>query len=146
MANKTIQLKDSDGNNLYPIDYPNSSGTYTPSITATNTGFAVSNIAFNYYLTRDFLFINGRFNITNAGTGNSSILISYPSGVTGKNMGVGTVGMLQTNSGTDGWNGNYLVRASSTTQCSIVMGAGGNFILPSIGIGYCNVFALIPRA
>ena len=116
---------------------------YTPTITAPNaTGFTVANISFIYKATPDFLYISGRFQITNKGTGDSAIGITYPSGITCAAMGVGAVGMVLINNTT---NEQFSLRADVTDTMWIQVGAGGTNANQKIGNVYVLVWAIIPR-
>ena len=116
---------------------------YTPSITAPNaTGFTVANISFSYMLTSDFLYITGRFQITNKGTGDSAIGITYPDGISCVGAGVGSVGAVYPNIET---NVQLSLRADSANGMWIQVGAGGVNANQKIGNVYVCVWALIPR-
>lgn len=112
--------------------------SYVPTITG-NTNLAYNNVNFTYTKMGRFLFISGRLQITNAGTGSNYLTISLPSGMTALNMGLGSCGVCTTSSAT--------YRALST-RCTggttfIVQVGAGAYSLPDIGTGYVMVSALV---
>lgn len=119
---------------------------YTPTIGWSNgASITVANVGFGYARIGNFLFISGRFNITDKGSpGNTSLTISLPSGYTPHaNPAVGCFGNIVP-FGTASIT-NLMVRASST-GISIYRGASGDYSSGVIVNGYYAMFALIPIA
>lgn len=110
--------------------------SYTPSITASSTGFAVNNISFMYYVEGKRLHVSGRFNVTSGGSGSSGISISLPSGMTALNMGAGKCGEVTLNRNVAHM---YSVRCDGGTSVWIQTGAGSADITSVYGSGYIQV-------
>lgn len=140
MANKIIQLKDG-ADNLYPAT-GKSSANYTPTITA-GTGFTYDSVNVVYKVTSDFLFISGRFRVTNHGSTNAEITISYPTGVT-TITGVGAFGHVHVNNNVN-TSGLSIRPSNSGTSCFIQSGAGNTTVSQLVPNGDYVVFeAMIP--
>lgn len=110
--------------------------SYTPSITASSTGFAVNNISFMYYVEGKRLHVSGRFNVTSGGSGSSGISISLPSGMTALNMGAGKCGEVTLNRNVAHM---YSIRCDGGTSVWIQAGAGSADITSVYGSGYIQV-------
>ena len=116
---------------------------YTPSISGDNECLIVDNVSFVYRATTDYLYISGRFRVVSAGSGDGFITISYPDGIKGQSMGVGSVGTVALSKA---YNGPDLtLRTSSETTCFIQAGAGNQAIQVIGDDTYVLVSALIPR-
>lgn len=119
---------------------------YTPTFRWTNDAtLTVANIGFGYARIGNFLFISGRFNITDKGSpGNTSLNITLPTGYTvHANPAVGCFGIIVpygTSTAT-----NLMVRAGSN-GIYIYRGASGDYSSGIITTGYYALMALIPIA
>lgn len=133
-------LQDVNGNVLYPKIKEIKTTAYAPSITSNASGFAVSGVGFVYRQFGDFLFITGRFQITNPGTGNGNLVISLPSGYTAPDSGTGAIGWVMTSTGSPA---HCSCRCTGGTTFFIQKGAGDN-PLSSLGTQYVILGAIIP--
>ena len=117
-ANRTIYLPDAGG--TVALVGANSAN-YTPTISA-GTGFTYDAVSAVYKVTSDFLFINGRFRVTNHGSTTSVVNISYPSGIT-TITGVGSFGNVHINNEINS-SGLSIRPSNDGTYCFIQSGAG----------------------
>ena len=108
---------------------------YIPAITA-GTGFEVSNVLFNYMTQGNMLFVSGRFNITNYGEAQKTIVISLPPGMTAYMSGVGPCGSVFLNK--DYSKPGLSVRCDGGNYVYIQAGAGG-YCTDLVGTGYVMV-------
>ena len=106
--------------------------SYTPTIVANNgdDAFAVANVTATCVKCGSLLQVNGRFQITNAGTTNSTIKISLPTNVDAFDSGVGGCGTVTVDT-----TAQFSIRSLSNSLL-ISKGGGGNYSLPVIGTGY----------
>lgn len=140
MANKAIQIKDGN-DNLLPIT-GTISAHYTPTITS-GTGFTYDAVSVVYKVTSDFLFLSGRFRVTNHGSTNAQINISYPPGIT-TIAGVGAYGHVHINNATN-TSGLSIRPTNDGTSCFIQSGAGDTTVAQLVPNGDYVIFeAMIP--
>ena len=138
-ANRSIKIPDANGTIAL---VGTNSAYYTPTITA-GTGFAYDNVNAIYKITSDFLFISGRFRVTDHGTTNSSINLTYPSGVTTV-AGVGAFGHVHINNSVNA-SALSIRPANDGKSCFIQSGAGNITVSQLVPNGDYVVFqAMIP--
>ena len=119
--------------------------TYTPTITAeaSSSTATFDNMSFTYFKQAgSFLVVSGRFRVAEAGSVDTYIRISIPSGFKTLDNGVGNLGVVATSP----YNGNWfeLRTADNGTYIRLVR-SGGNTSLPSLLTNtYVTIFAFIP--
>ena len=120
-------------------------GSYTPTITCSDTKFVASNIDFRYSISGGLLWISGRFNITTAATNtHSEIYLSIPNGYTIPStvIGVGSCGNVHLNKSYS--DIGLSLRIRDTNSIFIQAGAGGVNAGKLIGATYVTIDAVVP--